>query len=106
MGTNCPFCGGEGEGGSFVNVAVEALVQCRILEVNSFLSCIFEELIPQKVGFLCTGLTHFRYLHQSNVSNLCSFFFFTVSLRHTDHSSVQLLHLHPLYPARPGEAGW
>nr|XP_030131217.3 guanine nucleotide exchange factor for Rab-3A isoform X2 [Taeniopygia guttata] len=26
-------------------------------------------------------------------------------LQGQDHSSVQLLHLHPLYPARPGEAG-
>lgn len=30
VGTNCPFCGEEGEGGSFVNVAVGALVQWRI----------------------------------------------------------------------------
>lgn len=36
----------------------------------------------------------------SSVSD--SFFFFSSS----DHSSVQLLHLHSLYPAGLGEAGW
>lgn len=62
MGTNCPFCGGEGEGRSFVNIAAGTLAQWRILEVNSFLSCTFEELIPQKVVFFLHGFDSFSSL--------------------------------------------